>query len=768
MRRFLRNTSILMTVILVLVLAVAPAFAEGEDNSPPDNEITGGEGTGDGSPDTDTGEEDGEDIIGDEDDEGDEGEEPDLLMAPMSFAAPGQAGTSLVASKTAQGYKERLVEYDWQVKKSADPESLTLEPGQSGEVTYTISVTKAQASSTDKIGVRGTITVTNSGDRPTENLKIVDSAKYHVIGTYWVTMATVTIIPDTQLAPGETRVFNYDMTISPPQWASTFRNEAKVTITNHSGHRGKEFGPEPKASFSIPKNFTTVEEDATATLSDELDIPDGFSLVDSDYDGPCTVEGDGTKTIVVQVRNDSAPCGENFDLTNTALLVENDSNDEHEADAVVSIYTGDCPEGDASIRVSKTAKGFYEKQIEYDWEVEKTVDPDYLELGLEESGDVTYTINATRTKVSEVVSRGVRGKVCVTNTGDVPINGLHIVDRVQWSSLGMLWFDVPGAVQVIDSDDTIAPGETACFDYEIVFTPQWYMNKFKNKVTVTITDPEGESKTTTAGFSMPCKASTVYIDREAHVTDEFDDAELGVSVVPGEGYETEGWHFTDSGSVSYSATITNDSVGYNDSETLCNTVTLVEMDTEEEDEDDACVTVYGGEDPGETTGKVRVEKSGSPRRGVTFYLYPKNDDVPTNGDYLMVEFYMMEKETDNNGIVEFDELQPGTYILDEERGNWRSSVRFPLEIEVEAGKTTLVRVTNTRRSSGGGGEEEEEELEEPPATTREPEEQAPPEVEVLEVLPLGDLPKTGGPGGILVYLGAGLAALGLMMKRRVR
>jgi hypothetical protein len=49
----------------------------------------------------------------------------------------------------------------------------------------------------------------------------------------------------------------------------------------------------------------------------------------------------------------------------------------------------------------------------------KTVTPDSLTLARGESGVVTYTITVTREKVGEHESAGVRGTICVTNTGGV-------------------------------------------------------------------------------------------------------------------------------------------------------------------------------------------------------------------------------------------------------------------------------------------------------------------------------------------------------------
>ena len=50
------------------------------------------------------------------------------------------------------------------------------------------------------------------------------------------------------LAETDAVVFNYS-TDKPPL-TGTIRNDAAITITNHSGHLGTPFGPEPKASYT--------------------------------------------------------------------------------------------------------------------------------------------------------------------------------------------------------------------------------------------------------------------------------------------------------------------------------------------------------------------------------------------------------------------------------------------------------------------------------------------------------------------------------------
>jgi hypothetical protein len=193
--------------------------------------------------------------------------------------------------------------------------------------------------------VRGTITVTNGGEITTENLKLVDQVEYKIPGPGQfgpLPGASQTIIP-AQLGPGETGTYNYEITFDPVPGA-TYRNTVKVTITNHSGHLGKEFGPEPKAGFSLPSSPTTVYIDRTASVVDELTCPTGFTctIADSGYPEWNNI-GEGkddepytwTVTYTLTPDQGSTVC-DKVEFKNTATLTESDTKQTRTASAGVS------------------------------------------------------------------------------------------------------------------------------------------------------------------------------------------------------------------------------------------------------------------------------------------------------------------------------------------------------------------------------------------------------------------------------------------------
>lgn len=262
---------------------------------------------------------------------------------PPISPSDGQAGTTLSAEVSANGFLQITKIYDWTLTKSASPTSLTLGTNESATVTYTLSAVRSLASQTESVGVRGTVCVTNGGDRITENLKIVVQVEYKTgAGQYQpLPGASQTILPATQLGPGATGCYDYEIAFTPVPGAN-YRVAAKVTITNHSGHLGIEFGPEPKADFCLPSVPTIIEIDESATLTDVQTHPTGFSFTQS-ATGPWSLSNSDTITFTKTITNISAACDSTFYLTNTATLTENDTNQTRTASATVTITTPPCP-----------------------------------------------------------------------------------------------------------------------------------------------------------------------------------------------------------------------------------------------------------------------------------------------------------------------------------------------------------------------------------------------------------------------------------------
>jgi len=256
---------------------------------------------------------------------------------PGGGGGEGQAGTTLEATKTATGFWE--ITYDWTVEKTANPDTVLLSTGSSQDVTFTITATRTKVS--ERIGVRGEICVTNGGAEATEGLKIVDVVQYKIGSGQFQTLTTenVDLGTMTVLDAGESHCYPYEITFTPVTGA-VYRNEAQVTITNHSGHLGTDFGPAPKAGFSLPASPTEFDE--TASLSDTLgSCPAGFTCTKVGDWGPWTLADSATMTLKLTITNSSA-CNTDSSLENTATLTEGDSGQVRTSSATVTVRAPAC------------------------------------------------------------------------------------------------------------------------------------------------------------------------------------------------------------------------------------------------------------------------------------------------------------------------------------------------------------------------------------------------------------------------------------------
>jgi hypothetical protein len=141
------------------------------------------------------------------------------------------------------------------------------------------------------------------------------------------------------------------------------------------------------------------------------------------------------------------------------------------SDSDLAHYSGQETPSGTTLSASKTAAGFWNEQIDYDWSLEKLANPTAVTIPRGESVSVAYTITAERTKASETNTYGVSGQVCVTNGGEVTTENLKIVDQVQYKDRSGQYQDLSGASQVILPLQQLSPGETSCYPYEILFSP---------------------------------------------------------------------------------------------------------------------------------------------------------------------------------------------------------------------------------------------------------------------------------------------------------
>jgi len=260
------------------------------------------------------------------------------------------------------------------------------------------------------------------------------------------------------------------------------------------------------------------------------------------------------------------------------------------------------PQSGTTLSATKTATGYWVRRIEYNWDLQKSASPSSLTLGQGNSGTVGYTLNATRTAGAPTDVYGVRGQICVTNGGGVTTQNLRIVDQVQYKVGSGQFQDLTGATQTL-TPAQLAPGQSACYDYDISFTP--VANAiYRNVAHVTITNhsgwlPGGHNcpgpavcpfgPDPKADFALPASATTTYIDAEADLSDALA-CPAGLTCSP----TTHSWHLTGPATLTYNVQLTNVSAPCNTHLPVVNTATLREGDTGQTHTASATVDVYTG------------------------------------------------------------------------------------------------------------------------------------------------------------------------------
>jgi hypothetical protein len=269
---------------------------------------------------------------------------PDQIKQAWYKTAGSPSGTTLSAVTTAEGSLRKRVEYDWKLRKTVTPSRLTMASGASGTVTYTLKATRTKISETTEPRVAGESCVTNSGTAATEDLKIVVQVQYKTSTTPFTDLpgASQTELPSQKLVAGETTCYPFEIGFRPMSGAE-YSIVAKVTATNLSGHLGEEYGPEQLAGFNLPGELAEpIEVDAVADVTDVPLCPEGLICI-TDTPGTWKFTNSGSVQFAVEIQNGLALCNSTVLLSNTAILLEEHSQEQRPASASAKISIGPCP-----------------------------------------------------------------------------------------------------------------------------------------------------------------------------------------------------------------------------------------------------------------------------------------------------------------------------------------------------------------------------------------------------------------------------------------
>mgnify|MGYP005834176275 CR=1 FL=1 len=591
---------------------------------------------------------------------------------PALPTPPVDGTTSLEVCKYAEGCWERWVVYDWEIRKTVVEKDgvmvtdyghlgkVTIPEGETASVFYKVEANRHIVCEEECMGVRGYVTVRNTGPCPTENLKIVDHIQvwdeescYYDVEVFGIDTSRHPV-----LAPGEECTYYYEYAFEGVP-GMTYRNLACVSITNYDGCDGEERAVGAEDCFTVPGEPHLVEEDETAVVVDEIYCPEDLSCVASD-NGPWIFYEPGTAFFSVDVTNLGASCEQDRCLVNKVTLVEQDTCQVREDCAYVSIQTGPC-ECLTTITVEKTAELVWKKTIEYDWtvnksfevvqenDVERVLTADVV-LPTGETVKVCYTITADRQVALVEQEFDLMGYVKVCNTGCCPTEGLVIHDVFSVIVNGEKYdyeFDVSTAPMPV-----LGPGKCFYYPYQVDVTE--FLLEVLGEVNGDSVLPEMENRAfagisnfdgfegvhyvkAKVGVEAP-EPEIEYIDEAATVTDleTFPDG-FDVDMVAGP------WFLYESGKIEFCKNVTNVDAECGKTYYLNDTAVLVESDTGEVREDSESVVIRTPECECRTT--ITVEKDAELDWNATvYYQWNLTKDADVENENLRASCVQLDKE----------------------------------------------------------------------------------------------------------------------------
>ena len=312
-------------------------------------------------------------------------------------AAQGQAGTTLSAFKTATAHWTRT--FHWTIDKSVAPATLNMFTGDSGTSQYTITVTKDNG--TDAAWIDGQICVTNGGDVATENLQMIDNVTMPPSQTV-IASVNVDLSSNPVLDPGETGCYNYHVDIPSGNvvGGATYKDTADITITNHSGHLGIPFGPNPSADSVLPASPVLTNDSIN---------------VDDTNGGSWTFNASGSVSYTRTFTCDTDAGTHN----NTATIRQTGQSDS--ASVTVNCY---------ALQVTKDASTSFKRT--YHWSIDKSADQSSLTLALNQSFLVNYSV-VVNTTGSTDSDWAVSGNIAVYNPAPIAATLNNVSDVVSGS-----------------------------------------------------------------------------------------------------------------------------------------------------------------------------------------------------------------------------------------------------------------------------------------------------------------------------------------------
>ncbi len=478
-------------------------------------------------------------------------ESSDDATVTITVPAPG-----LGAEVDVQVSREDEIEYDWSIVKSVDPEEVTLDQGEEATIGYTIQVTRGNAFTTDSTyTVTVNVSVSNTGQGAAQGVKV----------TLTIPELSVldTLAEGITIGVGETK--NYSETYTTKNFNASYTATVDVTSSNNADLQVSKTG-------DTPTELNVVEEiDETATVNDLItNVPEGFEIDPATLERDWNLTGSDTLTYSLVLKNIEALPGTYY-LTNTATVTEDDTKEESSDDATVTI-TVPAPGLGAEVDVQVSR----EDEIEYDWSIVKSVDPEEVTLDQGEEATIGYTIQVTRGNAFTTDSTyTVTVNVSVSNTGQGAAQGVKVTLTIPELSV----------LDTLAEGITIGVGETK--NYSETYTTKNFNASYT--ATVDVTSSNNADLQVSKTGDTPTELNVVEeIDETATVNDLITNVPEGFEIDPAT-LERD-WNLTGSDTLTYSLVLKNIEA-LPGTYYLTNTATVTEDDTKEESSDDATVTI---------------------------------------------------------------------------------------------------------------------------------------------------------------------------------
>ncbi len=273
---------------------------------------------------------------------------------------------------------------------------------------------------------------------------------------------------------------------------------------------------------------------------------------------------------VVATNTGAAP-GE-YPLHNTVVIYGEDTDDEYDSDDATVTITVPAPGLGAEVDVQVSR----EDEIEYDWSIVKSVDPEEVTLDQSEDATIGYTIQVTRGNAFTTDSTyTVTVNVAVSNTGQGAAQGVKVTLTIPELSV----------LDTLAEGITIGVGETKT--YSKTYTTKNFNASYT--ATVDVTSSNNADLQVSKTGDTPTDLNVVEeIDEAATVNDLITNVPTGFEIVPAT--LARDWDLTGSDTLTYSLVLKNIEA-LPGTYYLTNTATVTEDDTNEESSDDATVTI---------------------------------------------------------------------------------------------------------------------------------------------------------------------------------